>query len=83
MKNPATFSELSRPAKSRGWRIESTVRALAGAFIILSVVLAVTVSTWWLLFTLFVGLNLLQSSMTGWCLMSNVLALAFPKLREE
>lgn len=82
-KNPVTLSELARPVQSRGWRVESYVRALAGAFIILSVVLAVTVSEWWLLFTLFAGLNLLQSSVSGWCMMSNLLALAFPSLREE
>jgi hypothetical protein len=31
------------------------------------------VSPWWLLFTTFVGLNLLQSSITKWCLMDDIL----------
>jgi len=29
----------------------------------------------WLWLTAFVGVNLLQSSLTGWCLMSNFLAM--------
>ena len=32
-----------------------------------SVALAALVSTWWLLLTVFVGLNLLQASVTGFC----------------
>lgn len=83
MKSQSSFSELGRPAHTRGWRIESYVRAVAGTLILLSVALAVSVSEWWLLLTVFVGLNLLQSMLTGWCLMSNLLALAFPHLREE
>lgn len=77
------FSELGRPAHARGWRIESYVRAIAGTLILLSVALAVSVSQWWLLLTVFVGVNLIQSMLTGWCLMSNLIALAFPKLREH
>ena len=47
--------------------IDRAVLALAGTFTLISVLLAVTVSTWWLLLTAFVGLNLLQSSITGVC----------------
>ena len=83
MKHQSTFSELARPARTRGWRIESYVRAVAGTLILLSVALAVSLSEWWLLLTLFVGLNLIQSTLTGWCLMSNLIALLFPKLRES
>ncbi|RKX77909.1 MAG: DUF2892 domain-containing protein [Spirochaetes bacterium] len=43
------------------------LRMAAGIFIILSLVLAKFVSPNWLYFTLFVGLNLLQSSFTNWC----------------
>lgn len=43
------------------------IRRLGGLFVILSVSLALTVSPLWLWFTLFVGLNLFQSSFTGWC----------------
>jgi hypothetical protein len=47
--------------------IENALRSIAGFFILLSVVLAHYVSPWWLLFTAFVGLNLLQSGFTRWC----------------
>ena len=43
------------------------LRAIAGFFVILSVVLAVTVDQRFLWFTGFVGLNLLQSAFTNWC----------------
>ncbi len=47
--------------------VDRWLRAIAGLFIMASVVLAVTVSTSWLYFTAFVGLNLFQSAFTGWC----------------
>lgn len=47
--------------------IDRAVLALAGTMTLLSAVLASTVSPWWLLLTGFVGLNLLQSSITGLC----------------
>ena len=49
------------------------VRAVAGSFILISVVLAIYVSENWLWFTAFVGANLLQSSFTKWCLMEDIL----------
>lgn len=52
---------------------DNVIRRFAGAFILLSVVLAVWVSPWWLFFTAFVGLNLIQSSLTNWCLLERVL----------
>jgi hypothetical protein len=36
-------------------------------------VLSYVHSPYWLLFTLFVGLNLFQSALTGWCLMETFL----------
>jgi hypothetical protein len=48
-------------------KIENQVRAFAGAFILVSLVLAHYHSTNWLFFTTFVGVNLLQSSFTGFC----------------
>ena len=47
--------------------IERVVLAFAGSMIIASVILAHWLSPWWLLVTLFVGVNLLQSSFTGFC----------------
>ncbi len=49
------------------------VRAVAGSFILLSLVLAIYVNLNWLWFTAFVGANLLQSSITRWCLMEDIL----------
>ncbi len=49
------------------------VRAVAGTFILISLVLAVKVNIDWLWFTAFVGANLLQSSITKWCLMDTIL----------
>lgn len=49
------------------------IRVIAGVFILASVALGVWVSPWWLAFTAFVGLNLIQSSFTKWCLMEDIL----------
>lgn len=46
---------------------ENIVRAAAGSVILVSVVLTVLVSSYWLILTSFVGLNLLQSSFTRFC----------------
>ena len=43
------------------------LRLIAGAFIMISVFLGYAVSPWFYLFTAFVGLNLFQSALTGWC----------------
>ena len=55
-----------------------TVRVVAGLFILLSLALGIPgspifVSPWWLAFTAFVGANLLQSGLTKWCLMEQIL----------
>jgi hypothetical protein len=49
------------------------IRRFAGAFVILSLALGWFVSPWWYLFTAFVGLNLLQSSFTGFCPLERIL----------
>ncbi len=53
--------------------VNSTLRAIAGLFILLSVALGHTVSPWFYAFTAFVGLNLLQSGFTNWCPMMWIL----------
>jgi len=50
------------------------LHAVAGTFILISLLLAIYVSFHWLWFTAFVGANLLQSAFTNWCLMSDILA---------
>ena len=49
------------------------VRAIAGIFILISLLLAVYVNINWLWFTAFVGANLLQSAFTKWCLLEDIL----------
>ena len=56
------------------------IRRFAGAFILLSLVLGWPVHPAWLLFTAFVGVNLLQSSFTGLCPLERILGrLEFPR----
>ena len=57
------------------WQI---VRIVAGCFILLSLALCIPgsplfVHQWWLAFTAFVGINLLQSGVSKWCLMESIL----------
>ena len=49
------------------------IRAIAGSFVLLSVVLSIYVDQNWLWFTAFVGANLFQSGITKWCLMGVIL----------
>jgi len=54
------------------------VRIVAGTFILLSLALGIPGSPifhspWWLAFTAFVGVNLLQSGLTKWCLMETIM----------
>ena len=53
--------------------LERYLRAIAGFFILVSVLLAYFHSIYWLWFTGFVGLNLLQSAFTNWCPMMTIL----------
>lgn len=48
-------------------KTENLVRILAGGMTLLSAALVYFVSPWWLLLTCFVGANLLQSALTGFC----------------
>lgn len=47
--------------------VNEWLRAIAGFFVVLSVALGLTVSSWFFAFTAFVGVNLFQSAFTGWC----------------
>ncbi len=58
---------------------ERIVRIVAGSFVLLSLALGVEasplfVSKYFLFFTAFVGLNLLQSGFTQFCPLNNILA---------
>ena len=52
---------------------ERIIKAIAGSFILISIMLSIYVNQNWLWFTAFVGANLLQSSITKWCLMDDIL----------
>lgn len=47
--------------------LDKMVLAFAGVMTLLSVVLTVYVSPYFIWFTVFIGLNLLQSAFTGFC----------------
>lgn len=49
------------------------IRIIAGTFVLISLLLAVYVNINWLWFTAFVAVNLIQSGITKWCLMENIL----------
>ena len=53
--------------------VNEGLRAIAGAFVLVSVALGVWVNPWWFAFTAFVGANLLQSAFTTWCPMMWIL----------
>ena len=53
--------------------IDRIVLASAGLMILLSLLLGVYVSPYWLWFTAFVGANLFQSAFTGFCPLAVIL----------
>jgi len=53
--------------------VNRALHAIAGTFILASLLLAHFVSPYFLWFTAFVGANLLQSAFTNWCLMVTIL----------
>ena len=69
----SVWIHLGRPAASAGWKTEARVRAIAGVLVLISAGLSLSNPAWlWL--AVFVGVNLVQSGITGWCLMSNLLS---------
>ena len=53
--------------------LENTIRMIAGTLVLISLSLGYWINEAWLLLTAFVGLNLLQSSLTKWCFAESVL----------
>ena len=53
--------------KTTGMNVDKAVMAMAGTFILISVLLGVIWTPWALIFTAFVGANLLQAAFTGFC----------------
>jgi len=53
--------------------VDRTLRIIAGAFVVLSVLLGMYVHPYFLWFTVFVGANLFQSGFSNWCPMMTFL----------
>ncbi len=51
----------------------SLIMRIAGIFVIVSVALGTWVHPGWLVFTAFVGFNMFQSSLTGFCPLERIL----------
>ena len=49
-------------------------RVIVGTLVLLSVLLSVYVNQNWLWFTVFIGVNLIQSAFTKWCLLETILS---------
>ncbi|QCK85238.1 DUF2892 domain-containing protein [Phreatobacter aquaticus] len=47
--------------------IDKAVLAFAGAMVLVALALSIWVSPWFHLLTAFVGLNMMQASLTGFC----------------
>ena len=56
--------------------VDRIVHTTAGTMILASLALARYHSPYWYLLTLFVGLNLFQSGLSNWCLLSSILTKA-------
>jgi hypothetical protein len=47
--------------------LDRSVLAFAGVVVLVSTILSVAVSPWWIALTIFAGANMLQASLTGFC----------------
>lgn len=54
-------------------KVTDALHLIAGIFILSSLLLSIIHTQNWLWFTAFIGVNLIQSSFTKWCLMVNIL----------
>jgi hypothetical protein len=54
-------------------KMEQWIRAIAGTLVLISVGLGYFHHRYWFFVTAFVGINLLQSAFTKWCLMEDIL----------
>ena len=61
------MSNVANTTNANMVNVDRAVMGFAGTINLVSVLLAWLVSPYWLLLTAFVGLNLLQASITGFC----------------
>lgn len=71
--------------KTDGWYLERLTLLVGGIITLISVLLVVFVSPYWLILTGLVGFNLIVFALSGFCLMSNILYKlgARPRLSRE
>jgi hypothetical protein len=60
-------------AKTDGWYMERIIWLIAGLLTLTGTVLALVHSTYWLILTGLVGVNLIVFATTGFCIMANIL----------
>ncbi len=60
-------------ANTKGWYLERVIWLIAGLMTLLSLALTYLFSPYWLILTALVGVNLIVFSLTGFCVMANVL----------
>jgi len=54
-------------------KVNAALRLVAGVMIIISLLLTHFVHPYWLYFTIFIAVNLIQSAFTRWCPMMSIL----------
>ena len=63
--------------------LENSIRLLAGTLVLISVTLGHIISPYWFLLTVFVGVNLVQSSVTKYCPAEMIFARLFFDKRDN
>lgn len=63
-------------AKKDSWYLERVIWLVAGTVVLTGSILSVTVNPYWIILTIFAGLNLVIFSFTGFCIMANILVKA-------
>ncbi len=53
--------------------VQRVMRFIIGLFVLISAILGYLYHQYWLFFTMFVGLNLIQFSLTGFCPLEKIL----------
>lgn len=54
-------------------KLQAALRLVAGVMLLLSLALTYWAHPNWIYFSVFIGLNLIQSAFTGWCPMITIL----------
>lgn len=60
-------------AKTDSWYLERVIWLVAGTVVLTGTALAAFVNLWWLVLPALAGVNLVVYSLSGFCLMANIL----------